>query len=615
MFLMHGKMIPREAIRRAECVGSFVWRTELRRTLAGELIQGPSAALSRMLVGPTVAVDLLSSMRASWQVWLALTVVAAAAAVMRQHFANRRERQRRQLVTAHAAAAQSLGAGDRESALQPIAAALPNLLEATNAQILLVDSGEQQMAYVAGAKGRPRGAVSMSTISGPVTCFRAKETTEVSDAENCPFISKEWVAKRRLKSALYVPILSRGACIGVIEIEDRARKRGFDEEQLAVAEHLARIAELSLRLCDQRSMTDQLHRSEKLASVSELANAMAAELREPFAEAQRLLSLGNTLGVREATEQVSRAEEALQRLVRFANPNSAEVTTIDLNALVRKVASEYRKADDGGGAVKLSLNERTPQVIADPAHLEQVFQILLRHARHFVKRLEGHSLQVHTAMRETMVVVSIAPLASAEHPMRKSLAQIPDTGVSATLGFTICQALVERAGGSLQMDPASSLGFRIDLEYPLARTATSETAEEGGALHRTPGGIRSGPVTALVVEPNESIRKLIVQQLAEQSVRAIPVISAEEAQSICRRIQFDWVFCELSLPKGSGIELYEAVRHGIERFVFIADDAACAANSEAFQAADKAVLRKPVQEEAIEALIDELQGGAVLQRG
>jgi len=134
-------------------------------------------------------------------------------------------------------------------------------------------------------------------------------------------------------------------------------------------------------------------------------------------------------------------------------------------------------------------------------------------------------------------------------------------------------------------------------------------------LHRTPGGIRSGPVTALVVEPNESIRKLIVQQLAEQSVRAIPVISVEEAKSICGRMQFDWVFCELSLPQGSGIERYEAVRTGIERFVFIADDAACAANSEAFQASDKAVLRKPVREEAVEALIDELQGGAVLQRG
>jgi len=566
-------------------------------------------------MGPTLALDLLSFLRSSWQIWLAVAIVAAAAVAMRQRSSNRRERQRRQLEMAHAAAAQSLGAVDRESALQPIAAALPSLLEATNAQILLVDSGEQQMSYVAGAKGRPRGALSMSTISGPVTCFRAKETTEVADAENCPFISKEWVTKRRLKSALYVPILSGGACIGVIEVEDRARKRSFDEEQLAVAEHLARIAELSLRLCDQRSMTEQLHRSEKLASVSELANAMAAELGEPFSEAQRLLSSGGLLGMREATEQVSRAEEALQRLVRFANPNSAEVTTVDLNALVRKVTGEHRKADDGRGAVKLSLNERTPQVTADPAHLEQVFQILFRHARHFVKRLEGHSLQVHTAIRETMVVVSIAPLASAEHPMRKSLAQIPDAGMNATLGFTICQALVERAGGSLQMDPASSLGFRIDLEYPLARTASSETAEEGVVLHRTPGGIRSGPVTALVVEPNEGIRKLIVQQLAEQSVRAIPVVSVEEAKSICQRIQFDWVFCELSLPKGSGIELYEAVRNGIERFVFIADDAACTANSEAFQAADKAVLRKPVREEAVEALIDELQGGAVLQRG
>jgi CheY-like chemotaxis protein len=122
-------------------------------------------------------------------------------------------------------------------------------------------------------------------------------------------------------------------------------------------------------------------------------------------------------------------------------------------------------------------------------------------------------------------------------------------------------------------------------------------------------------VTALVVEPNESIRKLIVQQLAEQSVRAIPVVGVEEAKSICRRIQFDWVFCELSLPKGSGIELYDTVRNGIERFVFIADDAACAANSDAFQASDKAVLRKPIQEAALEALIDELQGGAVLQGG
>lgn len=587
----------------------------MRRTPAGRLIQGPSAALSRVLAGPTLALDLLSLLRSSWQIWLALAIVAAAAAVMRRHYSNRRERQRRQLETAHAAATQSLGAADRESALQPIAAALPDLAAATNAQILLVDSGEQQMSYVAGATGRPRGALSMSTISGPVTCFRAKETTEVADAENCPFISKEWVTKRRLKSALYVPILSGGACIGVIEIEDRARKRSFDEEQLAVVEHLARIAELSLRLCDQRSMTEQLHRSEKLASVSELANAMAAELSEPFSEAQRLLSSGALPGVQLVAEQVSRAEEALQRLVRFANPNSAEVATVDLNALVRKVASEHRKADDGRGAVKLSLNERTPQVTADPAHLEQVFQILFRHARHFVKRLEGHSLQVHTAIRETMVVVSIAPLASAEHPMRKSLAQIPDAGTNATLGFTICQALVERVGGSLQMDPASSLGFRMDLEYPLARTASPETAEQGVVLRRTPGGIRSGPVTALVVEPNESIRKLVVQQLAEQSVRAIPVASVEEAKSLCRRLQFDWVFCELSLPKGSGIELYESVRNGIERFVFIADDAACAANLEAFQAADKAVLRKPVREEAVEALIDELQGGAVLQRG
>ena len=45
-------------------------------------------------MGPTLALDLLGSLRSSWQIWLAVAIVAAAAALMRRHYANRRERQR-----------------------------------------------------------------------------------------------------------------------------------------------------------------------------------------------------------------------------------------------------------------------------------------------------------------------------------------------------------------------------------------------------------------------------------------------------------------------------------------------------------------------------------------
>ena len=604
------QVVSERSYGQSECV----WRLDLQTTPLGKPQEWTASDAYVCFIVPSLALDLPGMLSTPWVFWLGLATLGAGAGALRHWHATQRERQREHLVAAHAMAEQSLRANDRESALQPLVASLPSLMGATNAQILLVDSTHQQMAYFVGAKGRPRASVSMSTISGPVTCFRARETTEVADAENCPFISHEWVTKRKLKAALYVPILSGDNCVGVIEVEDRVRKRGFDAEQRALAEHLAKIAELSLRLHDQRSMTEQLHRSEKLASISEVASAMADDLGEPFTEAQRLLvEAGSPANkkLRKVSEQVSYAQDAVDRLVRFATPSSSGQEDVDLNALVSRIAVEHKTADDGRGTIKLGLNERAPLVRADPAHLEQVFQILFRHARHFVKQIEGHSLQTHTAIRDSMAVVSIAPLASAEHSMRRRLAQLPDTAENRTLGFSICQALVERAGGSLRMDPASSLGFRIDLEYPLSRNVTKST-EGAVALGRTPHGIRSGPTTALVVEPDENVRRVIVQQLAEQSVRAIPVRSSEEAKAICGRLQVDWVFCELSLPKESGIELYEAVRKRVAKFIFIVDAAACAANPEAFQASDKAVLQKPVRAEAGDALLEELQDGSVL---
>ena len=63
----------------------------------------------------------------------------------------------------------------------------------------------------------------------------------------------------------------------------------------------------------------------------------------------------------------------------------------------------------------------------------------------------------------------------------------------------------------------------------------------------------------------------------------------------------------------SGIQIYEKVRSRIERFIFIADEAACVANPEIFHSSEKAVLRKPFSGEDVDTLLEELQSGAVLQ--
>ena len=510
---------------------------------------------------------------------------------------------------------------DRDSVFQHIVQAAPEQLNATNAQVLLLSSTEQQLVYAAGSDSAARGAVSIASVSGPVTCFRAREMTEVRDASKCSFIDAEWVKKRRLKSALYVPILSGDTCLGVLEIEDRKRQRGFNPEQKALAAHLARLAALGVRLYDQRSMTEQLHRGEKLAAISELAHAMAQELESPFAEIQRQAtdpSLPATTGalderLRGIAKLITGAKASLDRLVRFSSPQSGEKQDVDLNALLRGVVADAKRRPGQDLQIKLSISKRTPIVRADPTHLQQVFQILLRHARHFSRQLQGRSLQIHTTLRDRRVVVAMAPLATPDQPLRGSLAKAAPGAQSSSLGLSICQALIERAGGALQIDPTSSLGFRIEVEYPVSRTPAESASSAGDAWSKAPRGMRSGPVTALILEPDERLQSTLLQQLSEQSIRAIPVATAEEAVALCARVSFDWVFCELQMRPVSGIQIYEKVRSRIERFIFIADEAACVANPEIFHSSEKAVLRKPFTGEDVDTLLEELQSGVVLQ--
>src|SRR5690606_12154215 len=123
------------------------------------------------------------------------------------------------------------------------------------------------------------------------------------------------------------------------------------------------------------------------------------------------------------------------------------------------------------------------------------------------------------AGRDGCVVVSIAPLVRAEQAIRSGLASARDaaSGSGQTLGLSICQSLIERAGGALQVDQSSGLGFRIEIEYPLSG------GWETPAMRRpTSGALRlsSGPLTALIVDPDEGTQRALVEALAEHGYRA-----------------------------------------------------------------------------------------------
>ena len=508
-----------------------------------------------------------------------------------------------------------LGASDREELLGRAAGAAARVGEMSHAFILLIDPAGRQLVYYGGTETLPRTPIPISAISGAVACFRSRETTEAPDAESCPFLDKDIVRRRGQKSVFYAPILAGESCLGVVEVEERRRRRGFTPQQRARIEHVARLTAVGLRMLDQRVMTEQLHRSEKLSAISELAGAISQELEEPFEEIRERTENAPfgasaedlTVRLADVARLVDRAAATVEKLVRFATPNSGSNEEIDLNALLRRLVGDVRKRRDAADLqIKLGLSKRTPLIYGDATHIQQVFQILLRHAMHYLGQIGGKSLQINTTRREHMVVISVTPLVRPDQALRSTLANREGARGEAgsNLGLSVCQSLVERAGGTLQIDRNSSLGFRIEVEYPLAEDPWQ--TGESSAMRESPASVRAGSMTILIVDPDPAVQQALVQYLSDQSYRAIPVSSAEAALEISERIRFEWVFCDLRLQPMSAVELWQRLRNRVDRFIFLADEAASAQDPDIFSGEGRAVLSKPFSADDVENLIDAL---------
>ncbi len=478
----------------------------------------------------------------------------------------------------------------------------------THCYVLLLNSSAQQLEYEAGTDSPPLSAVSLSAISGAVTCFRSQALTEVPDAENCPFVKSEIVRRLGQKALLYVPIIAGGACLGVIEVEDRSRKRIFSRQQKTRVRHVARLAALGLRLGDQRILDANLHRTEKMSAVGELIEAVAETLVTPLKRLEELA--GNAAAdngsviaprLREVARDSRRALATVDQLANLANSRRGHPREVDLNQLLEDLRD--RLAEDGR-AVQFNLSRAPARIAADPQHLEQVLLNLLQHGEHLLEGIGADCLQVSTNLLEKNVIISIAPPDNAERgdPGPRVAADERLLEPESLLRLAVCQNLIEGFGGTLHVENRVRRGFRIELRYPLA--ADTLRRKKSSAPHGDSDGVSTGVMTSLIVDPDTNVQDALLFLLSERGYRAIPVATAEEALDLCDQAQFDCMFCDAGLV-GDGPGFYERVRPRVSRFVFLADTTFALENAGLGSDAC-AVLYKPVDAAGLDRVLEPL---------
>ena len=447
-------------------------------------------------------------------------------------------------------------------------------------------------------------------MSGVVTCYRNRATTEVPDAENCPFVAQETVRRLRQKALLYCPIETDGECRGVIEVEDRRRKRVFGKGSLGLLEHLARLVGLSLHQRMQASLTADIHRSEKMSALSELTEGLSEELISPLG---RIIGLAEpsmetseprllTARLNAVAHEAQRASEVLTRVVGLVRSGSSPMKKLDLIELVEGIAGSLkqrwkRRALD----LRLRLSKAESPVMGDEGQLEEAFRNIFLNTERMLEEHGLRTMEVYSHVLDRSVLISMTPA---------DLKQVTDvdegqgslserhSDEKSAIGLAVCQILIEKAGASMRIRRGHEAGFSIEIEYPLAQPGDWREAGPASELRSTPKSLM-----ALVIDNDVDAQDTLLYHLADRGHRVIPVSSLEEGLDLCRRVRFDWVFCNVQIGRKSGLDVYRLFQGQVRRFIFLVDERMVIYNQELFSGQDRAVLRKPFKGADIDRLL------------
>ncbi len=466
-------------------------------------------------------------------------------------------------------------------------------------ELYLYADGSQTLDRVITERNRAPLSIALDTPIGSLealtaVCFRNRAMLAVPDLRRSPLIQDPGGPMPR--SAVLAPMIAQGELTGVLVLLYRKKAELNPDFQLAV-QHLANQVAASLRLQDQQLMKEQLLRSEKMAAAGQLISGVAADLRTPLANiervAGRLVEVASPVqkaGLYDIASEAQRGIDLVDHLLSFSNMEKREPKPLDLHGLLNRLLDARREDRERREIVLESRVAAAPvEVWADQAQMEQALLTVLVHAEEAAAVAEDRALRIVSRITGSRVQIVF----SAEAPGDGGVSE-PD--LADYFGFPVAQAILHSHGGDLQTVAGDRSEWRMELELPVL----APSAAVGDAARRLDKPSRV--MTALVVEPDSMSQRKLVAMLSVRGHRAIPVGSAEEAAEMVQRIQFDVTFCSTRLPGLSWVELYQRIRRRVGVFALVSESYDAEASS-AFAGGEGQVLSKPVEDRELDHVL------------
>ena len=494
-----------------------------------------------------------------------------------------------------------LGASSAATILKRISEALPGIIGVTRVRLYAYNRTAKTLDAIEQDGAEPE-SISLSsppggTPAGAVACFHYRTLLVIPDIGRSPFPVAAKSGERSPKSLLFVPMIAQNEVVGVLELDQDDRVRDFSADEQALAQHLGNQIGVALRLLDQRSVQEQLFRTEKMAAVGRLISGVVNELQTPLASITNLArkALEKARGGAAEREVAAIATEAVKasgmvsRLVSYAAAEQVEARPVDISALLRSLI-EFREGD--WKATGLRVRDLTSResifVLGSQGQLEQVFLNLFVHVEQSLAGAEQKTVIIRTSVLARRLLVEISFTAPSEARKPEDLA--------AVLGVT--RSVIAGHGGEVRLIEKSHSDPRFEVELPALVKERGVPAFASGAAARE----GSRRMTALVIEPDEAAQRQLLALLAAHGFRVVPVTNSDAGLDLAQRIRFDAAFCSLHAPGLNWVELSERMHTRVGGFILLSDgyDAELSAD---FEGDGRFVLAKPLQEKELERVL------------
>lgn len=415
--------------------------------------------------------------------------------------------------------------------------------------------------------------------------YRSGVPEWVEDVTRDPSFVRSAAAERSgLGSVVAVPVIAGSEVVAIIEVlhpEPRPRDAELLETLRQAGVQLGRVAERQRAARERASVERKVRQSQKMEAVGRLAGGIAHDFNNLLTvllmetrTAQE--EEGVPEPVQEALQSIvdtsERAALLTRQLLSFSRGREHEPEAVDVDEVAEDMSPMLRRIIGERHELRTIVATGPLSVHIDRAELDQVLMNLVINARDAMP--DGGTITVEVQRRPLellttedvdsghCVALSVndegggVPLDIQDSIFEPFVSTKGDSGTG--LGLAICYGIVSTSGGDIRVYSEEGVGSTFTVMLPALEADSPRSTEARD--HAVP----TGTETILVVEDEETVRRVTVRALEAQGYQTIQARDAEEAlrlldQSPDGRI-IDLVLSDLVLPGMGGSELIETLR-------------------------------------------------------